>query len=44
MRRGGHETPTPRMESDLSTVANGVLARSVEVSNERIREIPEQAG
>jgi hypothetical protein len=28
-----------RVESDLSTVANGVLARSVTVSKERIREI-----
>jgi hypothetical protein len=32
-----------RVESDLSTVANGVLARSVTVSKERIREILDEA-
>jgi LmbE family N-acetylglucosaminyl deacetylase len=32
-----------RVESDLSTVAKGVLARSVTVSKERIREILDKA-
>lgn len=39
MKTMPNEVTSRRGESDLSTVANGVLARSVTVSGERIREL-----
>lgn len=41
--RAYRESHPRRVESDLSTVANGVLARSVTVSKERVREILDEA-
>ncbi len=41
--RGYRQSHPRRVESDLSTVANGVLTRAVRVSKERVREILDQA-